>query len=125
MYFSKPIVYLEDSDFDENGKLINPSIPKDKPVIIMIYSSQCGHCIAAHPAFQQFADKYSGGESGKVFVAAIQADGKYPEETALSKRLKVIDPAFRGFPDYVKYLGGKMIDNNPPGRSVQELASWI
>lgn len=120
-YLNHPIAYLVDSDLDQEGNLINPDIPKDKPVIIMIQANFCGHCTKAKPEFQKFAEK----NKGKVFAATIQGDGKEKGEPELSKRLSNIFPDFRGFPEYVKYNNGKFEGTHDGGRSVEDLEKFI
>ena len=116
----RPIAYLQDSDFDSKGNLVNPDIPKNKPVVIMIQASFCGHCVTAKPAFQEFANK----NSGKVFCATIQGDGKEKGEDELAKRLDVICPDFKGFPSYVGYKHGKFVAVNNEGRDVNSLEKF-
>lgn len=120
-YLNHPVAYLVDSDIDQDGNLINPQIPKDIPVLIMIQANFCGHCTKAKPALQKFAEK----NKGKVFVGTIQGDGKEPGEQELSKRLSNIYPTFRGFPEYVKYMGGKYVGNHEGGRSIEDLEEFV
>jgi thiol-disulfide isomerase/thioredoxin len=115
--FTRPIGYLENSDFDSEGTLVNPNIPKDIPVVIMMQASWCGYCQKAKPAFQQFADQ----NQGKVFCATIQADGVRPSEKALGKRIPSIKKGFRGFPEYVLYKAGSPVDKQITGRDVEHL----
>ena len=115
--FTRPIGYLEDSDFDSQGKLVNPNIPKNIPVVIMIQASWCGYCQKAKPAFQKFANQ----NQGKVFCATIQADGIRPSEKALGKRLSSIKKEFRGFPDYAVFKDGSPVDKQITGRAVEHL----
>ena len=112
--------YLEDVDFDRNGNLINSDIPKDKPVVVMIFASWCGYCRQTKPAFQEFANKMK----GKVFCAAIQSDGERPSEKRLSDKLKTIKPDFRGFPDFILFKNGKQINKELKGRSVQDFIEF-
>ena len=119
-FLNFPVRYLQISDFDQQGNLINPEIPKDKPVIIMIQSSGCGHCTTAKPAYQQFANQ----TEGKVFVTTIQADGEMPGEKELGPLLQKIDPSFRGFPHYVGYKNGRKVATHEGGRSVQDLMQF-
>ena len=113
------VAYLEITDFDTNtGNLINNDIPKNTPVVIMVQSSQCGHCETAKPEFQSFAAK------GKVFCATIQADGERESERKLGKILTTLKPSFRGFPDYLLYVNGKRVDTEISGRSVKDLQDF-
>ena len=117
----KPIAYLQDSDFDNQGNLINPDISKSIPVVIMIQASFCGHCNTAKPAFQEFANM----NDGKVFCATIQGDGKEKGEPELSKRLDMICPDFKGYPSYVGYKNGKRVAVHDGGRDVKSLEEFV
>jgi len=120
-YLNKPVAYLVDSDFDSNGNLSNPEIPKNKPVLLMIQAAFCGHCTTAKPAYQEFANK----NGGKVFVATIQADGKEKgEEDGIGKRIEKLDPSFQGFPHYMLYWKGKRYSHDG-GRSVADLEQFV
>ena len=116
------VAYLEDSDLDKNGNIINPDIPCNMPVLIMMQASWCPHCKHATPDFDKFAELYQ----GKVFCATIQSDGDRESEKALGKRIKEnIKPNFRGFPDYALYIGCKRVNKEISGRSVEDLKKFI
>ena len=117
MYLNKPVYYLTEEDVDESGNLINPDIPKDLPVFLMLQAGFCGHCTHAKPAYQDFANK----NEGKVFVATVQADGKESGEKELGRRLGNLVPGFRGYPHYAIYKNGKFLKNLEGGRSVEYL----
>jgi thiol-disulfide isomerase/thioredoxin len=119
-YLNKPIAYLQDNDFDVQGNLINQDIPKNIPVIIMIQAAFCGYCTQAKPSFQTFADK----NQGTVFCATIQGDGDQPGEKKLGSRVKKFVPNFRGYPHYVKYIGGKQIKKSINGRNIADLQEF-
>jgi thiol-disulfide isomerase/thioredoxin len=119
LWLNNPVAYLQDNDFDTNGHLINPKIPKDVPVVIGIFGNFCGYCTKAKPAFQEFANK----TQGKVFCVTIQGDGEVEGEKALAKRIKQIDPSFQGFPSYVLYKNGKYVRSGDT-RSVSELTDF-
>ena len=120
LHLDKPVAYLENKDFDAEGRLVARGIPKDKPVVVMLQSSWCPHCSSAKPAFQQFANAVQ--ES--VFCATVHADGDRPSEKALGKRVKQLKPNFRGFPDYVLYVNGNRIDREITGRDVPHLRDF-
>lgn len=118
-----PIAYLQATDFDDNGNVVNPNIPKDKPMIIMIQSSWCGHCMHAKPAYQNFANN----NKNTVFCATIAADGSEEGEEELaqkfSKGMKGI--VVRGFPTYVGVKkNGEMLENNI-GRDEKSLQQFV
>lgn len=119
-YLTRPVAYLEDTDFDKHGNLTNPNIPKNKPVVIFAHASWCPHCVTAKPAFQEFANKMK----GKVFTAAIQADGERKSEQALGNRIDTLKPGFIGFPDYLLYVNGQRVDSEPQGRDVAALVEF-
>jgi thiol-disulfide isomerase/thioredoxin len=118
-YLNKPVGYLTITDFDQNGTLINPDIPKNKIVIIMIQANFCGYCTQAKPAFQEFA------KNKNVIALTIQGDGNEKGEKELSAILNKIDPTFRGFPSYVAYKNGKYLKSHNGGRSAKDLEMFV
>ncbi len=118
-FLNRPIAYLQNDDFDSNGVLTNPKIPKNKTVLIMIQAGYCGYCTQAKPAFQEFANN-----NKNIFCATIQGDGTMPGEQELGKRIKTISPGFRGYPDYVKYISGKRVSGDIKGRGVKDLIEF-
>jgi len=116
-YLYKPVAYLQASDFDSQGNLINPEIPKNVPVVVMVQGNFCGYCTQAKPAFQQFAEQ----NNGRVFCATIQGDGQEEGEPELQKKLSKFYDDFQGYPHYVLYRGGKRVPKQIKGRGVGEL----
>jgi thiol-disulfide isomerase/thioredoxin len=106
-----PIIYLESTDFDNNGNLKKKL---NLPAVVMIQANYCGHCTQAKPAFQSFADE----SNKKVLCFAIEADVK---QDSWKKLLNLIKPSFQGFPDYL-YVGNK--SKNIKGRSVDNLKDF-
>ena len=119
-YLYRPIAYLEDHDFDDQGNLVNPQIPENKPVVIMLQSSWCPHCTNSKPDFQKFANS----NSDEVFCATIQADGERDSEKKLGERIEVLKPDFVGFPDYLLYINGQRIDKEITGRNEKALKKF-
>jgi thiol-disulfide isomerase/thioredoxin len=112
--------YLEDFDFDNNGNLINPQIPKNQSVVVLVFASWCAWCKKIKPDFQEFANNMK----GKVFCAAIQADGAKPSEKKLMDKMKTIKPDFRGFPDVMLFVNGKRVNKELKDRTVQGLVEF-
>lgn len=111
MFLNNPVMYLQRSDFNDNGDIINKEIPFDKqPVMIMIQAGFCGHCTQAKPEFQLFADK----NKGVITAATIQADGTIPGEKELNEIINKIDPEFKGFPSYILYYKNKRTHYDGP-----------
>lgn len=122
------IPYLEITDFDNEGNLINPKIPKDKTIIIFIQANYCGHCTMAKKALQDFADKYGQKGANIVYVATIQGDGENQGEKELRNKLQTFYKDFQGYPHYVLYKKGKRIfpkpENELKGRGVEHLKNF-
>ena len=119
MDLQPPIIYLENKDIDEAGNIILPAdIPPNIAIILFIQTSWCSHCAKAKPFFQEFARKHN----GRVLFTTIQAD----EQPALEQRIKLIDPSFRGYPDYVLYKHGTRVQKQiNPSRDVIALEEFI
>jgi hypothetical protein len=117
-YLTRPVAYLDGTDFDDEGNLINPQIP-DLPVFIMFQANFCGYCKLAKPAFQEFAVR----NQDKIFVATIQADSEIPEVGLLKSKIKKIYPSLTGFPSYlVCYKGQKIVYSG--GRKLEDLQKF-
>ena len=116
------IAYLEDTDFDDKGDLTaSVLLHQNKPIVVMIQASWCGFCNKAKPAFQTFADTYV----DKVLAATIHIDGDKESEQLLGKRINIIKPDCRGFPDYILFdENGKRVDKQLTSRSVDGLVEF-
>lgn len=117
-YLTKPVIYLDDGDFDESGNL--KTLTTDIPVFIMVQALFCGHCTVAKPDFQKIADEYY----GRILCATIEGDSKLPEVVSLMKRLDDIYPEFRGFPSYLVYFKDKRMIYNG-GRKYKDLKQFL
>jgi len=114
------IAYLQNDAFDSSGNLTFPT--DNKPLLVMVKASWCGHCKTAAPGFQEFADKYS----DKVICGCIrEGDGQTPSEKELMGRLKDIMSSFRGFPHFVLYVDGKPVNGTVSDRSVAGYKDFI
>lgn len=99
---------LQDFDLDANGNLKTSTFGAgDKPVLIMLWGSYCGHCKNAKPAYGQVYDSH---KQRKVFLATIQTDDTDPHVQKLMKRfpsvLKKHNVNFNGVPTYILYHKG-------------------
>jgi thiol-disulfide isomerase/thioredoxin len=116
-YLTRPVSYLEDSDFNDKGNLT--TIPPNKPVLILIQSLGCYHCTKSKPAFQELAIKHQ----DRLHCCTIQMDS--PKMTPqFLKKIPFIYPDLVGFPSYILYYGGKKIvyDGN---RSLRDLEQFV
>lgn len=94
MQLTRPIAYLERSDFTDQGVLINPQLAQ-QPVFLMLQAGFCGYCDQAKPFFQQFA------EEGLITCATLQPDGDRQSERDLQRIVDKIYPGFKGYPGYL------------------------
>lgn len=117
-YLTRPVVYLDSTDFDDEGNIINPLIPTDKPIFIMFQANFCGFCKMAKPDYQEFAEK-----NPDFFVATIQADSQNPNVVNFKTKINKIYPGLVGFPSYMLYAQGKRIIYDG-GRSYRDLQTF-
>lgn len=120
MQLEYPVYYLEKSDFNNNGNIINNNIPKDKPVFIMLQANWCPHCTHAKPDYQEFANR----NQDKVFISTIQVDGKRPDEQNIKNLIHNIYPNFQGYPSYIVYYKGNRIPFED-GRTLSHLENFL
>ncbi len=119
MYLLPPVIYLESKDFTPSGNL---KYFKDKTCVIMVQANYCGHCTAAKPDFQKFAEK-----NKSIICLTIQGDEE-EEELDIEKLMKLvtkIKPSFQGFPDYLLYKKGKFVPKEINGRTQDSLVEFI
>jgi thiol-disulfide isomerase/thioredoxin len=108
----KPVVYLDGSDLDPvTRRLVIPNA-RDKPVLVFLHSDGCGACRAAKGAYVDFARLYS----DRAVAAAVDADDARGSEF-LSKLGFVVTH----YPDYLKFVSGRLVRDKPLGRDVQSL----
>lgn len=120
-YLTPPVAYLESTDFDEEGNLMNNHLlSSNLPVFIMIQAVFCGHCTRAKPWFQEFAEK----NVGKVICCSIQGDSDMKSVKELSNRIPKICPDFVGFPSYVVFNKGQMTTYKQ-GRKTEDLQKYL
>ena len=122
----RSIGVLQDVDLDRNGNLLTQQFGAgNKPVLIMMWASYCGHCHKAQPAFGQLFDNHG---QKKVFLATIQTDDQDPGVQALMKRfpgiLRQHGVVFNGVPTYVLYSNGKYREYQG-GRDLRSLQNFI
>lgn len=116
--FSENVMFLQSQDFDGAGMLIHQA---DKPVVVMVLASWCGHCKNTKPVFQELANS----DNGKsVYTAVIYTDGPTPQEKELAKRVSKIIPDFRGYPTIVKFKNGKYMNTFSGPRTLEALQKF-
>lgn len=101
--FNHTVTYLQNSDFDADGKMTTNM--GDKRIPILVQSHQCGFCKPVKDVWQRIAnEKFEVDDS--VVMCTIDAY----ENTNLLKRLKSFVPEFRGFPFIIAYKNGILTD---------------
>lgn len=88
---------LNMGDFDEKGRL-----SKDLGrgiVVVMFYSDGCGHCIAAKPAYKEFA-----ANSGGMKVAWIDYQKAQNQTVGMVKNKWPFE--IKGYPTFVIFVNG-------------------
>lgn len=114
MSFNESVPHLEIRDFD--GQKLRPHVHGNKPVIVMMQGSYCGHCTTAKPAFAQFAQ-----QTDLVNAVSIQIDGQKDEQEAYHVIRQLI-PNFRGVPTFVAFdNAGNYVTNVVGGQTVEQL----
>ncbi|CCV02319.1 Thioredoxin-like [Invertebrate iridescent virus 30] len=117
MYLLPPIIYLESKDFTSNGNLKHF---KNKTCVVMIQANYCGHCTDAKPHFQKFANN-----NKNIMCLTIEGDGEDPDVKKMVNLITKIKPSFQGFPDYLLYKNGKLINKEINGRTEEALNEYI
>jgi thiol-disulfide isomerase/thioredoxin len=115
------ILYLEDEDFDKEGKLIALPEDKGKPHLVMVFANWCGPCKATKPVYGELVRKNAIDQS-KVRVACINAsstsEGPYKNrqgELSIMNRISEIIPGFMGFPTIVLFdKNGEVVKEEDP-----------
>ena len=120
-YLTPPVAYLDTTDFDEDGNLINKQLVESNlPVFIMIQAIFCGHCTRAKPWFQEFAQQ----NVGKVICCSIQGDSDMKSVKELTGRIHKICPDFVGYPSYVVFNKNEKM-RYKGGRKTEDLQSFL
>jgi len=107
MDFNSKIAYLENEDFDREGKL---KLKVNVPVMVMVQGAFCGYCREAKPAFDAAASKLG----SKVMCATIQIDGNDSEKALAGRLDSVLQKPFAGVPVFAGFKNGAVKVYNGP-----------
>lgn len=122
-YFDdKAVLFLEATDFDEQGKFIHAL--KNRPLIVMMGGSFCPHCRHAAPAFNAFAKSV---RASKAAVPAVIQVDKSDNEGRLASKLADLFPAVgRGVPCYLKFdASGTFVKTHEGARTREALEAFV
>lgn len=97
--FNHTVTYLQNSDFDADGKMtVNLG---NKKVVVLVQSHQCGFCGPVKKVWQQIAnEKFE--VDNEILMCTIDA---YENRNLLTRLVK-ITPKFKGFPYIFAYQNG-------------------
>jgi len=116
MSFMEGVIYLENSDFNDDLTL-KSNVHKNKPSVVMIQRQSCSYCTQAKPAFKNLSDKSNG-----FNVYSIQLE----LEPELINRLRPLDPNMAGVPAYWGFnRQGKYVKTHSGGRDENSLLEFI
>jgi thiol-disulfide isomerase/thioredoxin len=108
---------LESTDFTVNGDFKHF---KDKTCVVMVQANYCGHCTTAKPDFQKFAEN-----NKSIACLTIQGDGEEPDIKKMVGLISKIKPTFQGYPDYLLYKNGQLVEKEINGRTEASLEEFI
>lgn len=123
------LLFLEDFDFTEDGKLIPLPEDKGKVGLIFVYATWCPNCTPCKSEFASLKDKINKKTTQLYVINGSGSSGDEPtrkSEQALLKKLKTIFPEFRGFPSFlVVDRSGKVIKKHEGERTAEALLKTI
>ena len=93
-YEEGKVYFLEMKDVD--GMKLKSYATQNHPVVVMVKSENCGHCIDATPAFEKLAENQK-----DVSVRCIRQEDPSGKELLMCVRKWYKD--FRGFPTYLGF----------------------
>jgi len=131
-HFSSPnVVYLEDTEFDHQGRLrttvLNPITYKpyfSDLTVVMIQGVYCGYCTEFKPIFQRLADEFA----GQIDFATIQTDGKTPGEQIWNgpdALTMILGKPIQGVPMVVRFYQGVPVDEFTGPRTYEGLRAYL
>jgi len=111
-----PIIYMESSDFNDNGGITDKVLlSTGKPIIVMIQSKNCGWCTQAKPEYSSSARNNS-----NIIFAVIDAE----KNSDALKKVSETSPNYRGLPHYMCYKNGKLVSDKISGREEKDLVKF-
>ena len=111
-----PIIYLESSDFDDTGNLINDILlSTKKPVIVMIQSKNCGWCTQAKDPYISSASNNRG-----IIHSVIDVEA----DPDAAKEVSGKSPNYKGLPHYMCYKNGKLVSDVLENRDEKSLVKF-
>jgi len=127
---SKNILYLEESEFDNNFRLIS-KIKKNtgKPyfsrrTVVFVQGNYCGYCSKMKPTFQKVADKLN---DENIDFATICIDSKNPKEKIFQTDVltKIIGENLNGVPLILIFDNGHVTKKQYGLMNENELMTFI
>lgn len=116
MSFNEKVYYLENSDFDSQGALVHDT---HKPVLVMVYSDSCPHCIHSKPEVNKFA-----AANPDAVVAVVATQGSCADK-ALLARLGSFIPGISGIPTFALFRNGRFVKKTEGFHTAEELKQFV
>lgn len=107
------VMFLDGDDY--NGVSLTFQEAQKKPVIVLVMSDTCGHCVRVKPVFREFAQLYR----DRVLCFKVDVDDERGREF-----LKKIGYNLHAVPDFLKFVKGKRILSNIKGRTIKDMIEF-
>lgn len=107
------VMFLDGTDF--NGILNIPECMQ-KPVMVMVMSDTCGHCVRAKPTFEDFARMYQ----HQCVCCKVDVDDERGQVF-----LRKIGYNLQGVPDFLKFVKGKRVYQSVKGRTIDDFINFM
>lgn len=133
--FNTPnVLYLEDTDFKEQGSSIvlsSSSLKRNSmpffadTTIVMVQGNYCGYCTQFKPIFQQLADDLI---FDSLDFATIRIDSPHPSEQIFKSNgffERLTGRPLEGVPTLLKFVNGKFMDVFQGKRTYNDVRSWV
>lgn len=122
-------LFLEDTDFTPDGKLIPLAEDNGKIHVVMVFATWCGNCTGFKEEYAKLINMIDKSKVKLYFINGSSTREKVPtldSEMALMKRLKDIIPEFRGFPTMAVFgKDGKHIKTHNGPRKAEAVMDTI
>lgn len=119
MEYNSNVKYCENSDFDDNGKLVTPDC--DGTVFIVLQANFCGHCRKNKPIWQKLADDSE--VKSSVVMACVSND----DDEDLVARISSGKFPFKleGFPTIIYYKNRNFQGEYGGSRDFDSMKTYI
>ena len=118
MKFNQHVSYLEDEDFDSNGRIL---LDLEKPLIVMLQGEFCGFCREMKPSYQDAAEK----SKNIAYFSTIQMDGDESEKKLAKRFGDIVGMEIPGVPSVYAILPNGSAKEYSGDRSTGSLCEFV